>query len=38
MLPGGFSVTRGIYCYLGDLVLPGGYLVLLGGFIVTWGI
>ena len=30
MLSGGFSVTRGIKCYLGDLVLPGRLNVIRG--------
>ena len=30
MLSGGFSVTSGINCYLGDLVLPVGLFVIWG--------
>ena len=30
MLSGGLSVNRGIKCYLGDLVLPGGLSVIWG--------
>ena len=30
MLPGRLSVTKGVKCYQGDLVLPGGFSVIWG--------
>ena len=39
MLPRGLSVTRGIKCYQGDTMLPGGFSVIIpGGLSVTRGI